>query len=480
MDNGTLNLSELINPTPRQSDFLNAVNAHRFILYGGAAGGGKSYILRWVMVALLMWWAGKGIKNARVGLFCEDYPALKDRHLSKVRLEFPGWLGKLHEQDREFRLNPEWGGGIIAFRNLDDPSKYQSSEFAAIAVDELTKNSFDTFNYLRFRLRWPGIEDPKFLAATNPGGAGHAWVKQLWLDRDFPKELTKLAPSFAYVPARADDNPHLSQQYYDDLASLPEGMRRAYLDGDWDIFAGQAFTEWRKDVHVIEPFDIPKDWARYRAMDWGYAKPYSVHWGAVSPDGITYIYRELYGWGGQPNTGTRENASSVAERIKKIEYDAGQALGLPSEPIWRAVLDPACWSKDGHDGPSIAETFTNYNIVFGKADNDRKQGKMRIHEALKLDRNGRPSLYVFDNCRHLIRTIPALPVKANDPEDVDTDAEDHAYDDFRYLVMARPQPSDPIEEPEDMSIQARAQRHIESLFEQQKTSDEYSNVGMIG
>lgn len=459
-----MNLSEVIKPTSRQSEFLCAVISKRFVLYGGAAGGGKSYILRWSLVALLMYWAARGIKNVRVGLFCEDYPALKDRHLSKVRLEFPEWLGRIYEQDKEFRLKPEWGGGVIAFRNLDDPSKYQSSEFAAIAVDELTRNPFETFNFLRFRLRWPGIPQSKFLAATNPGGPGHAWVKQLWLDREFPAELRKLAHEFAYIPAKADDNPHLTEQYYEDLASLPEAMRRAYLEGDWDIFAGQAFAEWRKDIHAIKPFEIPSDWPRYRSMDWGYAKPYAIYWGAVDPDGIMYIYRELYGWGGQPNVGTRENASTVAQRVREIERAAGERFGLATEPIWRGVSDPACWSKQGHDGPSIAETFMQYDVLFGPGDNDRKQGKMRLHELLKVDANGRPSLYVFDTCRHLMRTLPALPVKENDPEDVDTDAEDHAYDSLRYLVMARPQVAMPKEKPPDTSLQGRLQEHLESLF----------------
>ena len=178
--------SELAHFTPKQKEADRLIDRFKYFLYGGAMGGGKSYLLRWKLLKLLFRWAKQGHTGVVVGLFCEDYPALKDRHLSKIGKEFPKWLGKLHndhkEHGRAFILNPEYGSGVIAFRNLDDPSKYASSEFAAEAVDELTKNQEDVFDDLRTRLRWPGIADVRFFAATNPGGVGHAWVKRKWLD----------------------------------------------------------------------------------------------------------------------------------------------------------------------------------------------------------------------------------------------------------------------------------------------------------
>ncbi len=175
----TVALSDLINQTDRQMQFFRAVADHDFVLYGGAAGGGKSYTLRWALVWLLFEiWAKLRIANAVVMLACEDYPSLWDRQISKIQVEFPPWLGKLKlgSESRGFQLHERFGGGTLALRNLDDPSKYLSAEFAAIGVDELTKNPQSVFDFLRLRLRWPGIERPKFLGGSNPGGEGHAWV----------------------------------------------------------------------------------------------------------------------------------------------------------------------------------------------------------------------------------------------------------------------------------------------------------------
>ena len=167
-----VSLRDLINPEPRQLEFLQALDKYKYLLYGGAKGGGKSYILRWSLIKLLAKWAEAGHKKVRVGLFCEDYPSLKDRQITKIQSEFPRWLGTLSDSSIEgmsYVLRPQFGGGVIALRNLDDPSKYASSEFAAAAVDELTKNKRAVFDQLRSIIRWPGIENTKFLAGTNPG-----------------------------------------------------------------------------------------------------------------------------------------------------------------------------------------------------------------------------------------------------------------------------------------------------------------------
>ena len=219
---------DVIRPTHKQKEFLRAVKQNIYTLYGGAAGGGKSYILRWGLIWLLIdWFIKTGIKGIRVGLFCEDYPSLDDRQISKIKMEFPEWLGTYKESNHEFTLNDELGGGVICFRNLDKPSKYLSSEFAAIAIDELTLNSRDVFDFLRMRLRWTGISDTKLIAATNPGGKGHMWVKDLFIDRNFTKEMQPFADKIAYIQARASDNPHLSQSYIDALNTLPEKLRKA-------------------------------------------------------------------------------------------------------------------------------------------------------------------------------------------------------------------------------------------------------------
>ena len=195
--NAPLDIRDLINPLPSQGLALDAMYRHLFVLFGGAAGPGKSYWLRWALLELLLYWASQGHRGVRVGLFCEDYPTLRDRQIMRIKREFPLWLGTLKGSQDEgygFFLRPEYGGGILSLRNLDDPAKYASAEFAAIGVDELTKNDRQTFDDLRFRLRWPGITHRPFLGGTNPGSVGHGWVRKLWVDRDFTGDDERLNP----------------------------------------------------------------------------------------------------------------------------------------------------------------------------------------------------------------------------------------------------------------------------------------------
>lgn len=234
MNDNEASFTELSGFFPKQNEAKLASKRFKFTLFGGSVGSGKSRWLRWMAVYWLMeYYAKYQIKGVRAGLFCEDYPSLNDRHLSKVKFEFPEWLGRFNEAKHEFTLAPEYGSGVIAFRNLDDPAKYLSVEFAVIAIDEINRNPKTTFDMLRSRHRWPGIKDVKFIAGCNP--LGEAWVKNMWVKRMFPPD-EKEQYEFVFVPALPTDNPHLDPSYYKSLESLPENQRKAYLEGNWDAF----------------------------------------------------------------------------------------------------------------------------------------------------------------------------------------------------------------------------------------------------
>lgn len=458
---------EIAHFTERQLSAIHLLDSGliKFLLYGGAVGGGKSYFLRWYLVRrLMLLYSHFKIPSAMVMLACEDYPSLKDRQLSKIGLEFPPWLGVLREDDRRygraFILREKYGGGVMAFRNLDDPSKYASAEFAAIGVDELTKNLYDTFNHLRTRLRWPGLQDIEcqFLGGTNPGSVGHGWVKQLWIDRSFPPEFMSprdYSPQFAFVPSKADDNPHLDASYWAMLETLPTQLRAAFRHGDWNIFVGQAFPEFGPwSPHVIDPLPVP-EWASViQTFDWGYGAPFSVGWWWIDTQGRFFRFAEWYGYDGTPNSGLRLPDSDIAEGILERE----ERLGINKRGIIR-ILSPDCYSKRPNyqgkgQGPSTAEVFARYGIIGHPGDPDRKLKIRQFRERLKVPRvpEGKdpelPMLCCYRTCEQFIRTIPVLVTDKLDPEEINTQGEDHCYDEAALLCMARPLIQVPVKAPE--------------------------------
>jgi len=434
--------STLTHFNDKQLEAEQAVKTFKYILYGGAMGGGKSYWLRWMAVKLLLQFFQKyNLKGVRVGLFCEDFPSLNDRHISKMNYELPVWLGQLNKGDKEYVLRPEYGSGVIALRNLDDPSKYASSEFASILVDELTRDRQEVFNFLRTRMRWPGISDTKFLSGTNPGGIGHAWVKKIFIDREF-ESTEKEQDKFKYIIATAYDNrANLPETYFDQLQGLPDEMRRAYLEGDWNLFEGQYFSEWRDHVHVVSPFPVPKTWRRFGAYDHGRAKPACFKWYAIDYDGNVWVYRELYV--NQEDGSPRWEANQIASEVTRITKEANEVLEY-------VVVDSAIFTRTGTD-KSIAEIFKDNGvgnstsipvmIPSDKSGTSQKQGRLHgwtiMHQYLFHDEHTLPKIRYFSTCVDSIRTIPSLvynPIGKGNPEDLDSDGEDHAADVDRYFL----------------------------------------------
>lgn len=410
--------------TQRQEQARDACHTHRYILYGGARGGGKSRWLRWQLLYMLLYWAGsEDIRNVTVGLFCSTYPELRDRQISKIADEFPGWLGELKDsQDYglAFHLKDKWGGGRIALRNLDDPSKYKSAEFACIGVDELTQIDKATFDMLRGSLRWPGIGRTVFLAGSNPDGPGNLWVRELWVERNFPKEMQGIKDDFIFIRSLPEDNPYLAPEYWDELRSQPPDIQRAWIEGDWYVFSGQAIR-FRQDVHVIRPTEIPDYWVRKTGYDWGYAKPACYLWTARNPDnGRVIVYREMYQAG---LTDPRQ-----AEIIRQMEP--------ADERIITRFADPSVFTKRTIESnpTSTADVFASHGLYLTSAQNDRIAGKRKIDGLIEPLPDGKPGLLVFETCRDLVKTLPSLVYDKTRVEDVDTGGEDHAYDALRYAL----------------------------------------------
>ena len=450
MKNQHIKLSDLTHFSEKQQVATATADQHKFTLYGGAAGGGKSYWLRWYSIRwLIKTYEETNLKGLMAGLFSEDYPTLKDRHVGKLELEVPAWLGIVKE-DKSFglclMLDVAFGRGVLVLRNLDDPSKYMSTEFGLVAIDELTKNKKAVFDNLRSRLRWPGLEGKtKFIAGTNPGQVGHAWVKALWIDKFFPPEEEE-SDQFAFIQAFAKDNPQISKDYIKALSSLPERMRRALLEGDWDLVEGQFFSEFRKEKHVIKtiPRDkMPLHWVNLRSIDVsGRNGITSCHWYILDGDGVVRAYREYYMTGKDSDEHAREIWYASRKQKPNGDYE-------PDEGYKYTMMDSAAWSKLGLQ-ESIAEVYlriwaeldnkhgvdsSNTLVPTIKGKGSRVHGWDTLHQYLRWDKKHDPEILFMENCPNLIRTLPLMVTDDKNPDDVNTKGEDHAPDELRYLLQ---------------------------------------------
>lgn len=439
-------------PQPRQAAFMSRPEYEA--LYGGAAGGGKSDAL--VIEALRQ----VHIPYYKGLILRKTFPQLGeliDKSLNYYPRAFPG--AKYNASSHSWTFPS--GARIIfgAMQHSKDKVKYQGQAYDFIGFDELTHFLFEEYSYLFSRNRPNGPGTRIYIRATaNPGGVGHGWVKErfitagppmrtIWEDvtwRDQSGAEHRAKQSRIFVPSSVFDNPALLRNdplYVQRLASMPEAEKNALLYGDWDTFSGQVFTEWRNDsshyddrryTHVIRPFRVPGEWAIWCGLDWGYSRPFSVGWYAVDRERRMYRIREYYGCTGTPNTGVQLEPAEVARKIREIE---AEDPNLKDRQIHR-VGDPAIWGSDGTE--SIGALMERQRVYFEKGDHARIDGKMQVHHRLAFDEDGVPMLYVFDTCRHFIRTVPNLVYDAANVEDIDTEGEDHIYDELRYVCMKNP------------------------------------------
>jgi len=412
-----------------QTDFLAA--GEKDVLYGGAAGGGKSY----AMLVDPLRYAHK--KAHRALILRRSMPELRemiDKSRELYPQAFPG--AKFREVEKLWNFP---SGAKVEFGFLErdaDVYRYQGQAYSWIGFDEITHLPTEfSWNYLASRLRTTDPEIQTYLRCTaNPGGVGSQWVKKRYIE---PSEHNtsfegRDGLSRKFIPAKLADNPYLSEDgvYEQMLKSLPPIQRRQLLEGNWDVAEGAAFVEFDPDAHVITPFELPINWERTKSVDYGYAAESCCLWGILDiNDGTLIIYRELYKKGL-----TGEELGSI---ITDMEMEDPFSVN--------GVLDTAAWARTGTTGPTVGEALIKAGHKLRRADKNRIQGKIQIHEYLKIKENGRPKLQIFNTCPNLIRELQSIPLSKTNPEDVDTHASDHAYDALRYMIMSRPRMESPLE-----------------------------------
>ena len=421
-------------PNPKQAEFLRS--RCKYTAFGGARGGGKSWAVRPKAKLLALRYAG-----IRMLLIRRTYQELENNHIRFLRAELSG-VAEYRAAARQFLFH---NGSVLDFGYCacdGDLDRYQGAEYDVIFIDEATQLQEMWLRQFAACLRGVNQFPKRIYYTCNPGGVGHSYIKRLFIDRRY--HAGEREEDYCFIPARVTDNTALLRaqpDYLRQLQALPKKLREAWLEGKWDIFEGQFFPEFTDDpthyrdrrfTHVIEPFDIPREWRIYRSYDFGYAKPFSCAWWAVDHDGVIYRILELYGCTDTPDEGVRWTPERQFRRIREMEDTHPYLRGRDIQ----GVADPAIW--DTSRGESIYETALKYRIYFQKGDNRRIAGWMQMHYRMSFDEEGYPMMYIFSNCRAFLRTVPALLYSQSDVEDLDTHQEDHAADECRYFCMSRP------------------------------------------
>ncbi len=420
-------------PSPRQELFLS--DTHRYIAFGGARGGGKSWAVRIKAALLALHYSG-----IRIMIVRRTYPELRQNHIVPMIPLLHG-IAVYKESTRDMTFE---NGSVISFRycrNVADLDKFQGTETDVLFMDEATQFPEEMYDRIKACVRGVNTYPKRIYLTCNPGGVGHGWVKRLFIDK--ATKPGEEADEYMFIRSLVTDNTALMQSdpgYIQKLEALPPKLRKAWLEGNWDIFEGQFFEEFTDDTshyhdklytHVIDPFEVPADWKLYRSFDFGYSKPFSCDWWAIDFEGRAYLILQLYGCIG-PNEGVKWDPDRIFREIHKIE---AEHRWLRGKQIF-GVADPSIW--DASRGEAIIEAADRHYVYFQPGDNKRLPGWMQCHYRLAFDGDGKPMVYFFNTCKHAIRTLPLLTYSEHSPEDLDTSQEDHFADSFRYFCMNRP------------------------------------------
>lgn len=439
-------------PSPKQRLFLT--DTHRHVGFGGARGGGKSWAVR--AKAKLLALAYPGIK---IMIVRSTYREVIANHANFLISELAG-IARYNATDKVFRFSN--GSTIqLGFCHVDrDVEKFQGLEVDVLFLDEATNIRQEWIEKIVLTVRGANSFPKRTYYTMNPGGVSHGYFKRIFVDRKF--EGAENPDDYVFYKSLVTDNQALmamQPEYKQQLEALPPKLRKAWLEGSWDIFEGMFFEDFRVDpdpvkaaelgvdpeelrqqrrwCHVIEPFDLNsgecRGWNIMRSYDFGYGKPFSLGYWAVDYDGTLYRIMEFYGCTDTPNEGVKWSPDEQFRRISEFERTHPWLKG---RKIVDSVADPAIWDKSR--GESIAETAIRYGIFFTPGDNHRVPGWMQLHYRLQMDSNGYSRMYIFKNCKHFIRTIPLMMYSDTHPEDLDTNLEDHIADETRYMCMSRP------------------------------------------
>lgn len=421
---------DMTNVNPKQKLFFEAKAPH--IAYGGARAGGKSWAMRVKFVLLAMRYP-----NLKILLLRRTLTELKGNHLDALLDLLSPAINKGHIQysvtNHEFKF---WNGSFIRLGYCEaekDVYRYQGHEYDIIGLEEATQFTETQMQFLTTCNRSTRADfAPRMYYTCNPGGVGHNWVKRLFIDKEY-RQYEK-PEDYIFIPANIYDNKILLEtrpEYLTALQNLPDDLRRAHLEGDWDALMGQFFREFRRGRHVCEPFEIPGYWRRFRAIDWGYNDPCCVLWFAISHDKRIYVYDEIY----QNQT----LANDMAPLIKYKTSDDKVSYTVASPDMW-AKRGTLLKTEGGQTGESISDVFQKSGVHLRPADNSRVVGWQRVREYLRDAPDGKPYLQIFSNCENLIREFPLLQFDENNKEDA-MDGNDHALEALRYGLMSRPLPN---------------------------------------